>query len=85
MVAWRPRERSVRRDRKDVGENASITANVDIGKVSEGGFVLAVELVGRMPGVLREEAEDSMHEAHQVCPYSRATRGNMDVKPSVAE
>lgn len=69
---------------KDV-DDASIAANVDIGKVDEGGFGLAVELRGRMPGLPREEAEELMEAAHGVCPYSRATRGNIDVKLTVEE
>lgn len=73
-----------RRQRKDV-EDASITADVDIGKVDDGGFGLAVELTGSMPNLPREEAEELMHEAHKLCPYSRATRGNVEVKLSVAE
>ena len=64
---------------KDVS-NASITANVDIGKTEDGGFGLGVELVGHLPNLPREEAERLMEEAHGVCPYSRATRGNIDVK-----
>ena len=73
-----------RQQNKDVGD-ASVTANVDIGKTDDGGFGLAVELTGRIPTMSRGEAEEMMRAAHQVCPYSRATRGNMDVKLSVAE
>ena len=69
---------------KDVGD-ASITANVDIGKTEDGGFGLGVELIGHLPNLPREEAEKLMEEAHQMCPYSRATRGNIDVKLSVGE
>ena len=69
---------------KDVG-NVSITANVDIGKIEDGGFGLAVELVGHLPDLPREEAESLMEEAHQACPYSKATRGNIDVKLTVEE
>ena len=67
---------------KDLG-NASITANVGLGRDSDGNFGLAVELVGRMPNLHREEAEALMAEAHQVCLYSRATRGNVDVALTV--
>lgn len=70
--------------KKDIGD-ASITANVDIGQAEDGGFGLAVELVGHLPGLPREEAERLMEEAHQMCPYSRATRGNIDVKLVVEE
>lgn len=67
---------------KDVG-NTSITANVDIGQTEGGGFGLSVELIGYMPDLSREEAEELMNEAHEVCPYSNATRGNIDVKLTV--
>ncbi len=72
------------RNNKDVGDS-SIRANVDLGQTEDGGFGLAVELIGRLPGLPREEAQALMEEAHQVCPYSRATRGNIDVKLSVEE
>ncbi|MDP8951761.1 MAG: Ohr subfamily peroxiredoxin, partial [Actinomycetota bacterium] len=54
-------------------------------QTDDGGFGLAVELVGHLPELPREEAQALMEEAHQVCPYSRATRGNIDVKLSVEE
>ena len=63
--------------------NVQITANVTIGK-DEGGFGLAVELVGHLPGLERAQAEALMAAAHQVCPYSRATRGNIQVSLTVA-
>ncbi len=69
---------------KDLGD-ASIRANVGLGRDSNGNFGLAVELVGRMPNLSREEAEALMAEAHQVCPYSRATRGNVDVELAVED
>ena len=69
---------------KDVGD-ASITANVDIGQTEDGGFGLGVELIGHLPNLPGEEAQALMEEAHQMCPYSRATRGNIDVKLTVEE
>ncbi|WP_141329399.1 organic hydroperoxide resistance protein [Myxococcus sp. AB025B] len=70
---------------KKLGPEVGITASVTIGKTPDGGFGLAVELKGILPGLPRDEAEKLMHAAHEVCPYSRATRGNIDVKLSVAE
>lgn len=70
---------------KKLGEGVGITAAVTIGKTPDGGFGLAVELTGVLPGMPREEAEQLMHAAHEVCPYSKATRGNIDVKLSVAQ
>ena len=72
------------RQNKDVGD-ASITANVDIGQTEDGGFGLGVELIGHLPNLPREEAQALMEDAHQMCPYSRATSGNIDVKLSVEE
>lgn len=63
--------------------NFTISANVTIGK-DDSGFGLAVELVGHMPDLDRTQAEALMAAAHQVCPYSRATRGNIPVSLRVA-
>ena len=57
-----------------------ITAKVSIGKTDAGGFGLAVELHGHFPDVSREQAEELMNAAHGVCPYSNATRNNVEVK-----
>ena len=61
-------------------KDAAITARVTIGKTDDGGFGLAVELHGKIDGVSHEEAQALMEAAHQVCPYSRATRNNIEVK-----
>jgi len=60
-----------------------ITAKATIGKDDSGGFGLAVELVGHFPALAREQAEAVMKAAHEVCPYSKATRGNIPVTLSV--
>jgi len=60
--------------------DARITARVTIGKTDDGGFGLAAELHGKVDGLSREETEVLMQAAHQVCPYSKATRGNIEVK-----
>ena len=69
---------------KDVS-GAEITAHVGIGPVRIGGFGIEVELVGKMPNLSREEAESLMDQAHERCPYSRATRGNINVKLTIEE
>ncbi|HKU39893.1 MAG TPA: organic hydroperoxide resistance protein [Polyangiales bacterium] len=61
-----------------------ITAQVAIGPAGAQGFGLAVELVATVPGVTREQAEALVAEAHRVCPYSNATRGNIAVDLRVA-
>lgn len=64
-------------------DEASVDSEVHM--VREGrGFKLAVSLVITMPGVEREQAEKLVGIAHEVCPYSNATRGNIEVDLSVA-
>ena len=66
-----------------VPADAAVTSTVGIGPRSEGGFGLAVELAVSLPGLSRADAEALVEKAHQVCPYSNATRGNVDVKLTV--
>lgn len=56
-----------------------IDAHVSIGTLASGGFGLAVELVATLPDLDRAQAEALVAAAHQVCPYSNATRGNVQV------
>ncbi len=66
-----------------VPADTSVTATVGIGPRSEGGFGLDVELAVSLPGLARTDAEALVAKAHQVCPYSNATRGNVDVRLKV--
>ena len=66
----------------DVGD-AKITGNVDLGLGEDGGFELGVELRCNLPGVSKEEAQSIVDEAKGVCPYSKATRGNIEMKAVV--
>jgi len=61
----------------------SVSAKVSIGQNEDGGFGLAAELDVNIPGVSLEEAQSLTEKAHQICPYSNATRNNMEVKLSV--
>jgi Ohr subfamily peroxiredoxin len=70
---------SVARGRKLDASDSTITAQVGIGPTGHGGFGLAVALDLHAPNVSRVDAEDLMRRAHAVCPYSNATRGNVDV------
>ena len=63
-------------------EDASIHGLVGIGQI-EGGFGIEVELKISLPGLERSVAEDLVEKAHTVCPYSNATRGNIDVTLTV--
>jgi len=66
-----------------VPADTNVTATVGIGPRSEGGFGLAIALEIALPGVERAQAEALVAKAHEVCPYSNATRNNIDVKLSV--
>ena len=63
--------------------DATITSTVGIGPRSEGGFGLEIGLEISLPGVERSAAEALVAKAHRVCPYSNATRNNIDVKLTV--
>ncbi len=67
-----------------VPANASIDASVDIGPIPAG-FGIAVKMVIHLPGMDRAAAQDLVDAAHQVCPYSNATRGNIDVQLTLGE
>lgn len=74
---------SARLQKKPITDVA-ITARVTIGQADDRGFRLAVELHGHLPGLSQEDADALMNTAHQVCPYSHATRNNIDVKLSAS-
>ncbi|MEA5017009.1 MAG: organic hydroperoxide resistance protein [Candidatus Limiplasma sp.] len=59
-----------------------VQTTVGIGKNDAGGYALAVEIQATFRGVDQAQADSIVAEAHQVCPYSNATRGNVDVKVS---
>lgn len=60
-------------------ESTSVTAIVGLGPIPTG-FALAVELKISIPGLDKSTAESLVKSAHTVCPYSNATRGNVDVR-----
>ena len=64
--------------------DAAVTAEVGIGPNGKGGFALAVDLLVALPGMEAEAAQALVNKAHEVCPYSNATRGNIDVKVALA-
>ena len=67
-----------RRKKMPVGQS-SVTARVGIGPNDSGGFQLSIELHVRLPELDEEVAEQLAADAHQVCPFSNAVRGNVDV------
>jgi len=60
----------------------SVEVTVGIGKNDSGGFELAVEIVALISGLDQATADEVVNQAHYVCPYSNATRGNIEVKVS---
>ncbi len=62
-----------------LGDDMSVTANIEIGKTKEGDLQLRATLDCYLPGVNVETGEDLVNKAHEVCPYSRATRDNITV------
>jgi osmotically inducible protein OsmC len=71
-----------RRAKADV-TGSEVTARVGIGPNGSGGYGLSVELVVNLPAVERELAGTLVEQAHRVCPYSNATRGNIEVTLTV--
>src|SRR5699024_8083242 len=69
---------AARKQRIKIDETA-VKAQVSIGKDTDGGFALTVALDVKIPGVEQEVAEQLVESAHQICPYSKATRGNIAV------
>jgi Ohr subfamily peroxiredoxin len=63
---------------------STVTAQVGIGPNGAGGFGLAVTLTVALPALAPEDAQKLAARAHEVCPYSNATRGNVDVTLNVA-
>jgi Ohr subfamily peroxiredoxin len=59
-----------------------VTVEVGFGKDSAGGFGLTGNITGYLPGLEQAVADDLMAQAHQVCPYSKATRGNVPIDVS---
>ncbi|KKB62685.1 organic hydroperoxide resistance protein [Robbsia andropogonis] len=70
-------------DKVALPADTSIDGSVGIGQIP-GGFGITVELKISAPGLARETLQDIVEKAHQVCPYSNATRGNIDVTLTLA-
>jgi osmotically inducible protein OsmC len=71
-------------EKADVTDSA-VGARVSLGQIDNGGFGLAVELEVTLPNLDHAAAQQLTEKAHQVCPYSNATRGNIDVKLVVTD
>lgn len=76
---------SIARTKKIDVHDSTVGARVGLGRNGEGGFQLSVELEVNLPDVERGVAQELADAAHVVCPYSNATRGNIDVTVSVVD
>ncbi|MEX0158974.1 MULTISPECIES: organic hydroperoxide resistance protein [unclassified Microbacterium] len=76
---------SVARTQKVKISDSSVGARVQIGSNGEGGFGLAVQLEVVIPDLPHDQAQALADAAHKVCPYSNATRGNIDVEITVTD
>lgn len=72
-----------RQEKADIS-GSTVTAAVSIGKTEQGGFGLEVTITASIPNVDAATAQELIEKAHQVCPYSNATRGNIKVDLAVA-
>jgi Ohr subfamily peroxiredoxin len=72
-----------RREKIDVTDSA-VTIDVGIGPNGAGGLGLTVAIEAELPGVDEATAQKLMDAAHLVCPYSNATRGNVEVTLTIA-
>lgn len=61
-------------------KNIRVTATVNLNKGEDGGFFIDVTLNAQLTGVDQTQAEKLVARAHTICPYSKATRGNVEVK-----
>jgi Ohr subfamily peroxiredoxin len=75
----------IARMQKQSAKAYTMDTRVVLGQEPDETFTLAVELHGELPGVELEQAKELMRIAHTVCPYSKATRGNIDVALFVGE
>jgi Ohr subfamily peroxiredoxin len=66
-------------NKRSIPADVSVTAHVGIGQIP-GGFGLDIDLNVNLPGLEQADAQALVDAAHQVCPYSNATRGNVDVR-----
>ena len=67
-----------------VPADATVKAEIGFGPRSEGGYGITADLLVTLPGVDRADGERLMAAAHEVCPYSNATRGNVNVGLTLA-
>ncbi len=76
---------AVARETGDDVSQSKVSVEVGIGAAPDGGSGLVAKIMVEIPGVNSDKAQELADKAHQLCPYSRATRGNIDVDVTVAQ
>jgi Ohr subfamily peroxiredoxin len=76
--------KAVARSKKITLTDTAITVDVGIGPNGQGGFQLQATIEAELPGLDETTARELLDAAHQVCPYSNATRGNIEVNLNLA-
>ena len=76
--------KTVARREKLTLTDTAVTVDVGIGPNGQGGYGLTATIAAQLPGLDETAARDLLAAAHQVCPYSNATRGNIDVQITLA-
>ena len=76
--------KAVARAKKITLTDTAVTVDVGIGPNGAGGFQLNATIEAEIPGVDEQTAQELLDAAHQMCPYSNATRGNIEVDLSLA-
>ncbi|KRE00354.1 hypothetical protein ASE63_09830 [Bosea sp. Root381] len=76
---------AARKENVKIPDDAKVSAEVGIGPRDDGqGFGIAAKLTVSVPGLDKAQVEDLVQKAHVICPYSHATKGNIDVELKVA-
>lgn len=65
-------------------KGASTSVEVGIGQSAEGGYALDLDITAHLPGMPQDDAQRLVEATHGVCPYSNATRGNIEVRLHIA-
>ena len=71
---------SIARSQEVDASSSTVTVEVGVGPDADGNYGLGAKIAVAIPGLDRETAQHLVDAAHQLCPYSRATRGNIDVE-----
>lgn len=74
----------IKKNKVAISGESTVTAKVGLATNSSGGFALQVALTVHIPGLEHDQALELVEQAHQVCPYSNATRNNIDVQLNIA-